>query len=93
MDIAALCLITLVLVLSLLDWGSGSRIDALNRRISQLERKVDLLLEHNGIASEEPGMERVHELLRQDKKIQAIKVYRELTGAGLKEAKDAVEQM
>ncbi|KAA8887559.1 hypothetical protein F3087_17970 [Nocardia colli] len=30
-------------------------------------------------------------LLLHDKKIQAIKRYRELTGAGLKEAKDAVE--
>ncbi|MFD6161530.1 ribosomal protein L7/L12 [Nocardia sp. NPDC060256] len=30
-------------------------------------------------------------LLLHDKKIQAIKLYRELTGAGLKEAKDAVE--
>lgn len=31
--------------------------------------------------------------LEQGKKIQAIKVYRELTGVGLKEAKDAVERM
>ncbi|MEU7141318.1 50S ribosomal protein L7/L12 [Nocardia sp. NPDC046473] len=30
-------------------------------------------------------------LLLHDKKIQAIKRYRELTGAGLKDAKDAVE--
>lgn len=34
---------------------------------------------------------RIRELLDQGKKIQAIKIYRELTGAGLKEAKDAVE--
>ncbi|MFG1792444.1 ribosomal protein L7/L12 [Nocardia sp. NPDC049149] len=33
----------------------------------------------------------VDELMAQGKKIQAIKRYRELTGAGLKEAKDAVE--
>jgi ribosomal protein L7/L12 len=32
-------------------------------------------------------------LLEQGKKIQAIKVYRDRTGAGLKEAKDAVEAM
>lgn len=31
-------------------------------------------------------------LLLHDKKIHAIKRYRELTGAGLREAKDAVEQ-
>ena len=32
-------------------------------------------------------------ILRQGRKIQAIKLYREQTGAGLKEAKDAVEQL
>jgi ribosomal protein L7/L12 len=32
-------------------------------------------------------------LLRQGKKIEAIKVYREQTGVGLKDAKDAVEEM
>ncbi|MCP2327275.1 ribosomal protein L7/L12 [Hamadaea flava] len=32
-------------------------------------------------------------LLAEGKKIQAIKLYRELTGVGLKEAKDAVEAM
>lgn len=55
---------------------------------------MDLLLDHLGV--EEPpilGMERVHELLRQGKKIEAIKVYRQLTGEGLKESKDAVERM
>jgi ribosomal protein L7/L12 len=35
----------------------------------------------------------VRSLLARGKKIQAIKVYREGTGAGLKEAKDAVEAM
>ncbi|WP_405161682.1 ribosomal protein L7/L12 [Nocardia sp. NBC_01499] len=34
----------------------------------------------------------IDELLFHGKKIQAIKVYRELTGAGLKEAKEAVER-
>lgn len=36
---------------------------------------------------------RVVELLRQDKMIQAIKAYREQTGAGLAEAKSAVEEI
>ena len=35
----------------------------------------------------------VHELLRAGRKIEAIKAYRELTGVGLKEAKDAVEAL
>ena len=33
------------------------------------------------------------DLIRRDQKIQAIKLYRERTGVGLKEAKDAVEAM
>lgn len=33
------------------------------------------------------------ELLRQGRKIEAIKVYREETAAGLKEAKDAIEEL
>lgn len=35
----------------------------------------------------------VHALARSGKKIEAIKRYREITGVGLKEAKDAVERM
>jgi ribosomal protein L7/L12 len=35
----------------------------------------------------------VYDLLEQGKKIEAIKQYRELTGTGLKDAKDAVEDM
>jgi ribosomal protein L7/L12 len=37
------------------------------------------------------GMAAVEQLARDGKKIEAIKVYRQLTGVGLKEAKDAVE--
>jgi len=39
------------------------------------------------------GLAEVHALARQGQKIQAIKVYRELTGAGLKEAKDYVDAL
>ncbi|HEY7159674.1 MAG TPA: ribosomal protein L7/L12, partial [Acidobacteriota bacterium] len=35
--------------------------------------------------------EQVQSLLLQGKKIEAIKIYREASGLGLKEAKDAVE--
>jgi ribosomal protein L7/L12 len=37
--------------------------------------------------------EQVLELLRQGNKLEAIKLYRQETGVGLKEAKDAVEEM
>jgi ribosomal protein L7/L12 len=38
-------------------------------------------------------MERVKAQLRKGNKIEAIKIYREATGVGLKEAKDAVDAM
>ncbi|WP_330252483.1 ribosomal protein L7/L12 [Nocardia sp. NBC_00565] len=66
----------------------------LERKIDRLERKLDLILEHLGIPSPDASLDygEIDELLRQGKKIQAIKLYRELhTSAGLKEAKDAVE--
>ncbi|KUL33521.1 ribosomal protein L7/L12 [Streptomyces regalis] len=70
-----------------------SRISQTDQRVARVERKLDLVLDHLGLREEEPRMDEVLALLRNDKKIQAIKVYREITGVGLKEAKDAVERM
>lgn len=43
---------------------------------------------------DDPGLDReLTELLRGGRKIEAIKRYREATGAGLKDAKDAVERL
>ncbi|QDV16585.1 50S ribosomal protein L7/L12 [Gimesia panareensis] len=39
------------------------------------------------------AMEQIVESLRQGNKIQAIKDYRELTGSGLKESKEAIEAL
>lgn len=64
-------------------------------RLNRLEHKLDLVLAKLGV--EEPVDdvvdEQLDELLRRGKKIQAIKRYRELTGLGLKEAKDEVDRM
>ena len=77
------------------------------RRIAELERKVSELYERLGqaepaspgtssgfsepasvAAAEDP---RLIELVTAGKEIQAIKLYREITGVGLAEAKDAVD--
>lgn len=42
---------------------------------------------------DEAGLERVREAIRSGQKIEAIKIYREVTGLGLKEAKGAVERL
>jgi ribosomal protein L7/L12 len=43
--------------------------------------------------SDDGGMDEVQELVARGNKLEAIKRYREITGVGLKEAKDAVEGM
>ncbi|WP_162231631.1 ribosomal protein L7/L12 [Allosalinactinospora lopnorensis] len=72
----------------------GFKMDKPKQRIARLEHRVNLIFDHLDI--EEFGtaqLEAVGELARQGKKIKAIKLYREITGAGLQEAKDAVEAM
>jgi len=70
-------------------------------RLNRLERKVDFLLrELNLVEREEatlpdfgPVLSEVAELVRQNRKIEAIKLYRELTGTSLKEAKEVVDRL
>ena len=70
-------------------------------RLNRLERKVDFLLrELNLVEKEEatlpdfdPVLNKVVELVRLNRKIEAIKLYRELTGVGLKEAKEVVDRL
>lgn len=63
-------------------------------QLARLEQKIDLLLKDKGIeyaaGSDLPPA--ALESLRAGNKIEAIKRYREVTGAGLKEAKDAIER-
>lgn len=67
-----------------------------NIRLDRIERKLDLIMQHLGIADAQNDavLAEVVDLARDPrKKIEAIKRYRELTGAGLAEAKTAVEAM
>ncbi len=77
-------------VLTLL--GISSTVQQLLARVATIERKLDLLLRQLGVDPVPPMSDRV-KLLAQNptQKIAAIKAYREETGTGLKEAKDAVE--
>ncbi|GAA1490798.1 ribosomal protein L7/L12 [Brachybacterium sacelli] len=77
-------------------------IDSLQAQIRDLEGLVDVLAARADIGQEEllrlrgevgpniPAESR--RLVAEGKDIAAIKVYREHTGAGLKEAKDAIDQ-
>lgn len=62
-------------------------------RLRRIEAKLDALLRHHELESPgDPGLDaEVRRLLDNGQKIAAIKRYRERTGAGLAEAKAAVE--
>ncbi|CAL9299027.1 hypothetical protein [Streptomyces sp. SudanB66_2053] len=90
MDIAILFL-TCVVVL-----GVASIQTALSRserRVARVERKLDQVMRHLGLEEEVPRRDEVLALVRDGKQVQAIKLYREATGAGLIEAKQAVDAM
>ena len=62
-------------------------------RLFRLEQKLDMLLQHAGIKVPQSSLPpAAAEALRNGDKIKAIKHYRDATGAGLAEAKDAVER-
>ena len=86
--------VMLPLMVAALVVASGRRgtVDRQAQRLAAVERKLDLIMTHLGIREPEPDIPgAVLQELLAGRKIQAIKEYREATGAGLKEAKDAVE--
>ncbi|GAB2819306.1 hypothetical protein GCM10022221_16430 [Actinocorallia aurea] len=83
--------LVLVFVIPVL-WSMDARLRRVERTLQRLTRRLDLLIVHQGAEAPAPdGMAEVDLLLAQGKKIQAIKRYRELTGAPLADAKKAVE--
>ncbi|MGW0393392.1 hypothetical protein ACWDYJ_21325 [Streptomyces sp. NPDC003042] len=70
------------------------RIKALEHKADRLERRLGLVLDHFGIEEPEPaGLDDVRALVRDGRTVEAIKAYRRITGAGLVEAKRAVEAL
>ena len=63
-------------------------------RLDRIEKKLDLIMDHLGLVPLKPDYENeIRELKRKGNQIQAIKRYREITGAGLFEAKNYVDQL
>jgi ribosomal protein L7/L12 len=73
------------------------QIESLSKSVSALEKKVDMIMNHLNLKYNDRGSAsfeyEVRDLIRRGDKIEAIKRYREQTGVGLKEAKDAIENM
>ena len=88
--------------------NDGQRIAALEARVQELERRLGAAdADASAAAQEASGFKlasdgrptdpatdpRIAELVGKGQKIEAIKLYRELTGAGLAEAKSAIDSM
>jgi|SoiMethySBSTD1v2_1073268.scaffolds.fasta_scaffold2544014_2 large subunit ribosomal protein L7/L12 len=82
--------------------GRTQRLDALESRVQQLEATVAFLSQREGVpapaATSFAGLStdllaQVQRHKREGKPVQAVKIYREATGVGLKEAKAAVDAL
>ena len=72
-------------------------IQLLRSRVNELEDRLKLIYRRLNIEYGDPNSDpvlapQVQEALRRGNKIEAIKIYRELTGTGLAEAKDAIDK-
>ncbi|MER5969624.1 hypothetical protein ABT112_07780 [Streptomyces sp. NPDC002055] len=83
----------LIAVVILLSAGMERRIQRIDRKVTRMDQKLDVILGHLGLQAAGPDLHRVEALLREGRTISAIKAYREITGADLKSAKDEVERM
>ncbi|MEW2587472.1 hypothetical protein [Streptomyces virginiae] len=87
----------LVMLIGTAGWITSTvslRVKSLQLQADRAERRLALVLDHLGIEEPEPaGMDEVRALIREDRLISAIKTYRRITGAGLAEAKLAVEAL
>ena len=75
-----------------------TEVQQLRSRVNELEDRLKVLYRHLNLEyTSDPGSDpilnpKIQDALRKGNLIEAIKVYRELTGVGLAEAKAAVEQ-
>ena len=88
--------LALALVVLLLLAGLRYRLERVQTRVaelSRLEAKIDLLLEHAGIAFDpyKKVAPEIADAVRAGRKIEAIKLHRNATGVGLRDAKEYVE--
>lgn len=94
MDLWPFAFLALVLLLTLpLIFPSGAQQRRTATRLANIERKIELIMDHLGIDEPKPYLPEVVACLEMGKKIHAIKAYKDGTGADLREAKEAVERI
>ncbi|MEU8649603.1 hypothetical protein [Streptomyces sp. NPDC048737] len=91
MDVLVLLLVVMTGVTTIVT--VESRASRLDKRIRGLERRLDVLLDHWDLEAGNAAPAEVVALARAGKDVAAIRKYREITGAGLREAKEAVDRM
>ena len=75
-----------------------TEIQQLRSRVNELEDRLKVLYRHLNLeyttdpASDPMMSPQIQDTLRRGNKIEAIKIYRELTGVGLAEAKNAIDK-
>lgn len=72
-------------------------IQLLQSRINELEDRLKFIYRRLNIEYADPNSDpvlsaQIQDALRRGNKIEAIKIYRELTGVGLAEAKDVIDR-
>ncbi|MFF3865104.1 hypothetical protein [Micromonospora sp. NPDC001898] len=90
----ALTVLTIVVVLLLVAQLAGPRPDRNTpRRLAEIERRLQLVMDHLGVVDERPAPPGVREHLARGEKLQAIRAYRAATGVDLRTATEAVAAM
>ena len=74
-----------------------AEIQLLRSRVNELEDRLKFLYRRLNIEYADPNSDpslspQIQEALRRGNKIEAIRIYRELTGVGLAEAKQAIDR-
>ena len=64
----------------------------LNAQVTSLQRKIDVLLDHFSVDLAEVAKRKAVELLKSHKKIDAINIYRELTGGKFAEVEATIDE-
>jgi ribosomal protein L7/L12 len=92
--VIAIMVMCVVLVIATLSTRM-SRIEQRIAKLSSIEAKLDLLLKHAGLEYDPyKNLPReIVEAVQAGRKIEAIKLYRQATAVGLKEAKDFIEEV
>ena len=85
----------LVPVLVALGFYLYSQLEEYRRQNRFLEIKVDALIKHTGIQFDDSTLVpvEVHKAVKAGNRLKAIRLYRQITGAGLKEASEVVDSL